>query len=93
MGNFILIGTLQALFFTSVYAGGNLMILGINPFKMSDSFQEDSEFVQASSSVIVLKGLKYLGLSQETLDMIEKDIKNKDKQAEEAKEKEDKKVV
>ena len=80
VGNFFLVGTVQALFFTSLYAGGNLMILGINPFKPQESFKEDSEFVQGSSSIVIMKALKYAGLSDETIKSIENDLKNSSKQ-------------
>jgi len=81
--NFIFIGTLQALLFTSIYAGGNLAIIGINPFNMENSFQPDSEFVEGSSSLLIMKGLKYVGLSEETIKAIEKDIREKDLEAKE----------
>ena len=74
IGNFLLIGTIQALFFTSLYAGGNMLILGINPLKPQESFKEDSEFVQGSSSIVIMKALKYVGLSDETLKAIEDDL-------------------
>jgi hypothetical protein len=32
LGNLFLVGTAQALFFTTFYLGGSLAILGINPF-------------------------------------------------------------
>ncbi len=34
IGNFFLIGTAQAIFFTTFYIGGTLAILGINPKKV-----------------------------------------------------------
>ena len=83
IGNFILVGTLQAIFFTSLYAGGNLAIIGINPFKPQEAFKENSEFVQGSSSVVVFKALKYVGLSDDTLKRIEADLKNSQKDAKE----------
>ena len=83
IGNFFIVGTIQALFFTGLYAGGNLMILGINPMKPQESFKEDSEFVQGSSSVVIMKALKYAGLSDETLKAIENDIHNSAKKSEE----------
>lgn len=82
--NFIFIGTVQALLFTSIYAGGNLAIIGINPMNVDSSFEPDSEFVEGTSSLLIMKGLKYVGLSEETIKAIEKDIRMKDEEAREA---------
>ncbi|CAI2381279.1 unnamed protein product [Moneuplotes crassus] len=83
VGNFILIGTVQALFFTTLYAGGNLAILGINPLKPQESFREDAEFVKDSSNLVVIQALKYAGLSEDTIQRIENDLKNSDKKTQE----------
>ena len=96
--NFILVGTLQALFFTSVYAGGNMLILGINPMNMTEAFKEDSDFVAGSSSIVIMSGLKYMGLSEETIKMIESDIRSQDEKARDEKlkvetAKDDKKLI
>ena len=32
--NFFIVGTVQAIFFTTFYIGGNMAILGINPIKI-----------------------------------------------------------
>ena len=40
IGNFFLIGTLQAVFFTTFYIGGTLAILGINPAKILTQDEE-----------------------------------------------------
>mmetsp|Transcript_26191 Transcript_26191/g.30279 ORF Transcript_26191/g.30279 Transcript_26191/m.30279 type:complete len:84 (+) Transcript_26191:351-602(+) len=53
--------------------------MGINPLKPQESFREDSEFVQGSSSIVIMKALKYVGLSDDTLRRIEEDLKNADK--------------
>ena len=82
IGNFLIVGTIQALFFTSLYAGGNMLIVGINPLKPQESFREDSEFVQGSSSIVIMKALKYVGLSDETLKNIEDDLRKASKNKE-----------
>ena len=73
------------------------MIIGINPFKMNEAFKEDSEFVQGTTSVVVMKGLQYLGLKEDTLKMIGRDIRDNDKKSEveqaDAEARDDKKVV
>ena len=82
--NFMFIGTVQALFFTSVYAGGNLLIIGINPLDAQKSFEPDSDFVEGTTSILLMKGLKYVGLSEETILAIERDIRAEDEEAREA---------
>ena len=80
LGNFIFVGTVQALFFTSIFALGNWLIMGINPLKPQEIFQDDAEFVEGSSSIVVMKALKYVGLSDDTLKRIEEDLKKASKE-------------
>ena len=42
--------------------------------------KEDSEFVQGSSSVVIMKALKYAGLTDDTLKRIEEDLRSSNKQ-------------
>jgi len=58
LSNFFLVGTVQALFFTSFYLGGSIFILGINPVAVmkkreqlvggpsDEELQEDEEQIQ-----------------------------------------------
>ena len=43
--------------------------------------KEDSEFVQGSSSVVIMKALKYAGLSDDTLKRIEQDLRSSNQQS------------
>lgn len=89
IGNFFLIGTAQAIFFTTFYIGGSLAILGINPFTLFSSSDEDpptqaiqdaKSFTKAQDSmrmsdIFVLKMFKTMGLSENTMALIEGDLR------------------
>ena len=87
--NFFIVGTSQALFFTTFYIGGTLALLGINPlaiFKDRDLLNDDDlvdekQLVKATegmktSDALVLRMFKTMGLSESTMSLIESDLRS-----------------
>jgi len=91
--NFFMIGTAQALFFTTFYLGGTIALLGINPVAIwkrreqliggpteEELMADEKEIEQAVSGMsmsdaVVLRTFKAMGLSDQTMVNIEKDLR------------------
>jgi hypothetical protein len=91
--NFFMIGTAQALFFTTFYLGGTIALLGINPIAIwkrreqliggpteEELMADEKEIEQAVSGMsmsdaVVLRTFKAMGLSDQTMVNIEKDLR------------------